>query len=213
MSEQHPETSSGDSFVPAEVYTVSDVETLKILADPHRLRLVEAIGEDRVTVKEMATRMGEGVHRLYYHVRQLEERGLLVEVDSRIVSGIVEKTYALAGRRFEVASGLLGADAAGEEHLLEMVRSIMGSTTDAVARAARAGVIEAGGGKTERMRVTRATLRLDDERARELVGRLDALVHEFAESPTEGEVRPFGLTVVFHELAREAAEAGEGDDA
>lgn len=219
MSEHEAESPAGEPFVPADVYTIHDVDTLKILADPYRLRLIEAIGEDRVTVKEVAARMGEGVHRLYYHVRQLEEHGLLVQVASRVVSGIVEKTYALVGRRFEVEPGLLGADAAGEEHLLAMVRSITGSAVEAIARAARAGVIGTGEGKDGRMRVTRATLRLDDARARELVDRLDALVQEFGESPAEddapvgGTARPFGLTVVFHELAGDATETREGDDA
>ncbi|MFW6261741.1 MAG: hypothetical protein ACOC6J_09195 [Spirochaetota bacterium] len=74
---------------------------------------------------------------------------------------------------------------AGEEHLLAMVRSITGSAVEAIARAARADVIGTGSGKDARMRVTRATLSLDDARARELVDRLDALVHELAADVTE----------------------------
>lgn len=41
MSEHGSGQAAGDSLVPAEAYTISDVDAPKVLADPHRLRLDE----------------------------------------------------------------------------------------------------------------------------------------------------------------------------
>ncbi len=81
------------------VRTVSDVETLKALADPVRLAILSAmmrgsVGGLRVmTVKELASELGDSQTKLYRHVKQLEAVGLIKSVASRLVSGIVEHRY------------------------------------------------------------------------------------------------------------------------
>jgi DNA-binding transcriptional ArsR family regulator len=219
------------SRIPADVFTVTDLETLKVLADPYRMRIIETVGDDRLTVKQIAQRMGETVHKLYYHVRQLEQHGLMVEVDSRVVSGIVEKTYALSAKRFEVEKGLLGAGPEGEERFSSMVRSMMERAVDGAARAVRAGVVPLDGAMEERVVVDRGTTRMTRTAASEFIRRLEALVKEFSETPRvdaqqrnaparepadrdagEQERRPFGLTIVFHELPdADTAELGKGE--
>lgn len=91
------ETVPGDPDDP--VREVTDVETLKALADPIRLALLAALmrsghGEPRVmSVKELAAELGEPQTKLYRHVKQLEVTGLIRAVSSRLVSGIVEQRY------------------------------------------------------------------------------------------------------------------------
>ncbi len=79
---------------------VGDVETLKALADPIRLRIIhrmmthdEAGNLPVMTVKELATELAEPQTKLYRHVKQLEAVELIGAVSSRVVSGIVEQRY------------------------------------------------------------------------------------------------------------------------
>lgn len=82
------------------VRPVTDVETIKALADPVRLAIVSAMmrggpgSELRVmSVKELAAELGEPQTKLYRHIKQLEAVGLIKSVASRLVSGIVEHRY------------------------------------------------------------------------------------------------------------------------
>jgi DNA-binding transcriptional ArsR family regulator len=80
------------------VRAVTDVETLKALADPIRLSLLSALmrssGKLPVrSVKELAAQLGEPQTKLYRHVKHLEAADLIRAVSSRVVSGIVEQHY------------------------------------------------------------------------------------------------------------------------
>src|SRR5262245_46354904 len=72
---------------------VADVETLKALSDPLRLRIIERMVtriDEPWTVKELAAELGVPPTRLYHHVDLLLERELIRPVERRVVSGIIE---------------------------------------------------------------------------------------------------------------------------
>ena len=75
---------------------IGDPETLKLIADPLRLEILSLLSEPK-TAKDLATVLGVPTTRLYYHLRILEERGLIRVVSRRLVSGIEEKTYRSLG--------------------------------------------------------------------------------------------------------------------
>ena len=83
---------------------VLQVETLKALAAPSRLRILYALmPTGRVmSVKELAEELGEPQTRLYRHVKVLESAGLIEVAATRIVSGIVEQRYRAAHRDLEL---------------------------------------------------------------------------------------------------------------
>lgn len=92
---------------------VGDVETLKALADPTRLRILQRLmardetGELPVmSVKELATELAEPQTKLYRHVRQLEAVELIRAASSRIVSGIVEQRYQACQSDLWLGAGL-----------------------------------------------------------------------------------------------------------
>ena len=72
---------------------IENLETLKVVADPLRLRILDAFGDKPHTVKQIAKVLEIPPNKLYYHVNMLEEHGLIRVVNTRLVSGIVEKTY------------------------------------------------------------------------------------------------------------------------
>src|SRR5438034_307274 len=103
-----PQPAQGTTgFQPADELRIKDIETLKVVFDPLRMRILEAFADGARTVKEVAEDLGSTPHRLYYHVNMLEERRLLIVTDTRMVSGIQEKRYQVAARHFIVAPGLL----------------------------------------------------------------------------------------------------------
>jgi DNA-binding transcriptional ArsR family regulator len=107
---------SADSVTAASVIPglrqVSEVETLKALADPIRLRILAAlmrIEDDPVvmSVKELAEQLGEPQTKLYRHVKLLESAGLIRVAATRLVSGILEHRYQASQRDLMFAPGLL----------------------------------------------------------------------------------------------------------
>lgn len=95
-------------FIPSDFSEITDLETLKVIADPLRLRIRELMSEP-CTVKQIAAALGMPATKLYYHVNLLEKHGLIVMVDTRIVSGIIEKQYQAAARELRVSGNLLSS--------------------------------------------------------------------------------------------------------
>ncbi len=119
MSEQ---TASRTEDLP-EQFVISDVDTLKALSDPLRMRLHLELELPR-TVKELAAAVGVPQTRLYYHIKILERAGLIRVVDRRVVSGIEERTYQVSAKSTVISpdfDGDLLAESGALRALLEMV--------------------------------------------------------------------------------------------
>lgn len=91
---------SGEQFV------VDDLDTLKAVADPLRLRVILEMQDDPVTVKEVAGRLDVPQTRLYYHVKLLEKHGLIRVAGRRMVSGIEERSYQATAMNWTVSARL-----------------------------------------------------------------------------------------------------------
>jgi DNA-binding transcriptional ArsR family regulator len=80
------------------VRTVTDVDTIKALADPTRLAILRALSRDRMpkSAKELAEDLDQPQTKLYRHLKVLQEAGLIEAAETRVVSGIVETKYRAA---------------------------------------------------------------------------------------------------------------------
>jgi DNA-binding transcriptional ArsR family regulator len=100
---------------------VSNVDLLKALADPLRLRLLHALipgsgaALPTMSVKELAAELGEPQTKLYRHVKHLESAGLIRAVASRVVSGIVEQRYQACRADLIVGDDLTDQEKASPE--------------------------------------------------------------------------------------------------
>ena len=99
--------------------TVSDLETVKAISDPLRLNILDEIGfaNDRGqlrSVKQLASALESTPPRLDAHIKHLEAHGLIRVAGTQIVSGIIEKHYALSARRIEVAPDIFRGRAPAE---------------------------------------------------------------------------------------------------
>jgi DNA-binding transcriptional ArsR family regulator len=112
---------SGPEPVAFGMREVTDVETLRVLADPLRLAILTALmdrGSARMrvmSVKELAEELGEPQTKLYRHVRQLEAAGLIEVAASRLVSGILEQRYQACQRDLSLGPGLLRGRPDGDD--------------------------------------------------------------------------------------------------
>jgi len=90
---------------------VDTVETLKALADPTRMAILSALTRSPdlpvMSVRELAAYLGEPQTKLYRHVRQLDEAGLIRVAATRMVSGILEQRYQACQRELRLSSTML----------------------------------------------------------------------------------------------------------
>ncbi|MGH6655977.1 MAG: ArsR/SmtB family transcription factor [Actinocrinis sp.] len=143
--------SEGESTVPSggapvpevvEERKVTDLETLRLLADPLRLSILGAFPSgtrgQSMSVKEIAERLDEGQTKLYRHVKKLEEAGLLLVAETRVVSGIIEKRYRPAQKRLLIESDMLIRQAQSDDYTDTMI-AIMDAGRDRLRTEIRAG--------------------------------------------------------------------------
>jgi DNA-binding transcriptional ArsR family regulator len=168
-----------------DVRTIADVETLKALSDPLRLAILRVLMFDDTpvlavrSVKEIATQLGEPATKLYRHIRQLEERGLIEVAETRVVSGIIEHRYRSGQRSLFLDPDLLGSDAGRSESVAAFAAGLDGYRDEYLA-AVRAG----SWARTDELRplLTISAATLTAARAAELRSRLAALVEEYVDA-------------------------------
>ncbi|MCX6049580.1 MAG: helix-turn-helix domain-containing protein [Chloroflexi bacterium] len=78
---------------PAKELTVTRLETLKVISDALRSRILDLLRAEAQTVKQLSATLHMPPKKLYYHVNLMEQHGLIRVVSTRIVSGIIEKQY------------------------------------------------------------------------------------------------------------------------
>ncbi|MCG8460223.1 MAG: helix-turn-helix domain-containing protein, partial [Holophagales bacterium] len=107
---ESPSPTSGpiDDGPPRErVLTITELEQLKVLADPLRSRILERFAERARTTKQVAASLGEPPTKLYHHVDALERAGLIELVATRQNRGTLEKHYRAVARTFRADAQLL----------------------------------------------------------------------------------------------------------
>lgn len=105
-----PKTSarSTKSSQPAgTVLEVTDLEQLRVMSDPLRMRILHSLFGQPMTVKQVADQLELPATKLYYHVGELERIGLVKVVETRVKSGIIEKYYRTVADHLKVSRDLL----------------------------------------------------------------------------------------------------------
>jgi len=97
-----------------DAFVIRDVQTLKALADPLRHEILALLDSPRA-VRELAEHLGRPPDRLYYHLRLLEQHGLIVAIEERGK----ERHYKLVAETIQIdpdltmppgiAAGLVGS--------------------------------------------------------------------------------------------------------
>jgi DNA-binding transcriptional ArsR family regulator len=93
------------------LHVVQDAEPAAVLLHPLRLRLLEELAEPD-SAAGLARRLGQPRQQLNYHLRQLEEQGLIEEVGVRQRRGCTERLLRAVARSYLISPATLGAVAA-----------------------------------------------------------------------------------------------------
>ena len=187
---------------PRPEMVITDVEQLRAISDPLRVRIVEAMADLPLrgwTAKELAEQLRTKQTALYHHLNLLEERGFIEVAETRVVSGIVEKRYRVTAVSFRVERSLLaggGSDAMGE-----VLDTLFDKARTEIMAGQRAGLVDLGAESHEqrRMALWSTHARLSPASARKvtrLVERLAAM--DDLEDPNGTD---YGLVVAFYPRA------------
>lgn len=191
-------------------FLITDLETLKIIADPTRLEVMRTLKKPR-TVKEVAELLDTDPTKLYYHIRQLEKHELIRVVETNVVSGIIEKTYQIVARQFRIEDGLLATTEMTDENIDTLFGAIFDVTKDEIRHSIHAGLMKPGE-KTqpEKHSIAKTAMKLTEAQTIELYNQLEALRKEYEVLSTanedNSEATLHGLLMALYPLHRPDAE-------
>lgn len=135
-------TTTGGAEPPPSLAVVEDPERVALLLDPGRRRLLEALRENPDSAAGLARRLDEPRQRLNYHLRALEDAGLVELEEERRKGNCVERVLRVVARRFVVDPAALRGLAADPAELSD--RFSAGYLVALASRAIRelAGLVE-----------------------------------------------------------------------
>lgn len=158
----------------------------RALGDPLRLRVFELLAGDRLSVRELAEALATPPDRLYYHVRILEEAGLI-----RLVEMRPERVYEAA----PFPSGDGGTVPPRAE-----TAAFLAAVLEATRVELEAVVGGAGRGSAGRVTVERAQLELSAARFAEFSRRFGELVDEFSTAPAGRRPSPHRVVLALYPI-------------
>jgi DNA-binding transcriptional ArsR family regulator len=120
-----------------ESFRISDIDQVKALSHPLRMRIIETLAaSDPMTTKQVADALGEKPTRLYHHVGLLQKAGLIRLTHTQQNRGTTEKYYEPIARQFRADADLF-ADESPENQknaYRPMIRTIFDNTSSEMLR-------------------------------------------------------------------------------
>lgn len=133
----------------APVALIDDPDRVRAALTPLRRRLLERLRQP-ASATELATELSMGRQRVNYHLRALEDAGLLELIESRQRRGCIERILAARAQAFVVDPGVVGGrhsravraaaqDRFSAEHLIDTAGDVVRQVARMQARAEREG--------------------------------------------------------------------------
>jgi len=206
MADSQPSTPAYPEPVPMKI--IRDLDTLRVLTDPLRMRILAALDEKPRSVKEVARLLDVPPTRLYYHFKLLEEHDIVHVVETRVVSGIIEKRYWVTARNFTVDRTLFAPSAKTASEgwnlvLTSLVDRLREDVETLIEQGVAARAIQSQREDTPLMRLSASVARLTPARARAFYERLVALAEEFTTEAGEEETEEYVLFLAFYPSPKE----------
>jgi DNA-binding transcriptional ArsR family regulator len=196
---------------PIRTYLIRDRATLKLIADPLRAQIYEALSPAPLTIKQVAARLGIAPSKLYYHINQMEEARLLRVVETRTVANMIEKLYWVVAENLEVDETLLVFTPETPSEDKQMLRALLASTLDTTRedildsiQARELALNQGAPAQLRQLILTRQVARIPEARAEEFRQRLKALLAEFEQWGRDEQQNPnrdtltYGLLLGFY---------------
>ena len=185
--------------------TLSDLDQVRVLADPLRIRILEALCKEERTTKQVAKLLGEKPTKLYHHVDALERVGLIRLARTRPNRGTTEKYYMAVARQFRADSRIFAAAGTGSEKegdtLQAMISTVFERTSDEMR-----GLIAQGRGKEgieEQGILSYLEIQTDRKHGRRIQARLASLLKSLEDRKAGRDkpgARSYRLTIAFYPI-------------
>ncbi len=157
-------------------YQLESIEQMRAMADDLRLRILELLAHDAMTVTEVGRQLGVPTNKTHYHVRELERVGLVRQVETRERGGVLEKYFRAVARDFIVPSTLLRGTT--DDEGLALVGNMLQSLVQGFQRAAGAALQQPEEAR-DALAVSAASLWLTRDEQREVMQRITALLDPY----------------------------------
>lgn len=114
-------------FTPQPYCVVESPEQIKAFTDPLRVRVLGILRRRAATNQQIADELGETHAKVLYHIRFLQNAGLIKLVETQVKGGNVEKYYRAVAQIFDIrpAPGDVQRDVALIKPVLDRVRAEM----------------------------------------------------------------------------------------
>ncbi|MDK2823363.1 MAG: hypothetical protein PWQ67_267 [Clostridia bacterium] len=89
-------------MVMEENLLLEDLEKIKSVADPLRVKVLKILIERQATVKQIADLLGQSSAKMHYHVKELEKQNLIKLVETIEKGGILEKYYRAVAKSYQL---------------------------------------------------------------------------------------------------------------
>lgn len=185
-------------------FHVSDLETLRAIADPLRVQILELMEGQSLTVKQVAEKLGLAPSKLYYHFGALEKLGLIEVAETRMVANMLEKKFRSNADLLDVDPALFKFSKEGDNEPINiLLASTIDATRDDLLRSLQARQFQLEQGADEQPRrliINRVVSRVPEQRIEEFQERLMKLLQEFeAEDQTsKPSDQPYALSLAFY---------------
>lgn len=146
---------------------IDDPRYVKAMSHPLRVRILAMLDERMASPNQLATWLHTSLGTVAYHVRTLEQLGLIELVDETRVRGAIEHHYRSRARPSVTAEGWSAAPAIAKQ-------AAVGASLDVIADYARASAA-AGGFDRAEAKLQRVLMRLDAKGLTELAKACDEL--------------------------------------
>lgn len=169
------------------IYYLESVEQLRAVSDDLRIRILEALERQPMTVTQLGERLGLAPAKVHYHVRELERVGLLRLVQTREKGGVLEKYYRAIAQGLSVPAWLLRA--VPPDALLTALAGLVQRLSDGVTRALMRKLRSAAESETsadtametgELIEISSVTAFMTDAEARRVSQRIHDLLNQYA---------------------------------
>jgi aminopeptidase len=105
-----------------DICVLSDVEKVKAICDPLRIKLLKLLIHQDLTAKQLASHVRQSASKIHYHVKELEKQGLIELVYTAEKGGILEKYYRAVANNYFIDQSLGDYFEKNETRSVEFVR-------------------------------------------------------------------------------------------
>lgn len=179
------------------IKSIDDPRYVKAMSHPLRVRILAMLDERKASPNQLSGWLGASLGTVAYHVRTLEQLGLIELVDETRVRGAVEHHYRAKARPLVTADGWAQAPPIAKQ-------AAVGSSLDVIAEYSKASAA-AGGFDRADAQLRRALVRVDARGFAALSKACDKLFEQVAKIEETSEAR-----IAKDPHAEDIVEAGVG---